>query len=368
MRLRAERPMAVSVRDLGLVVEFAAWEEMRTEISAKFRPDGLAAELAALHLRPERTWVDPQERFALILAVRCMTRAVRTRARAACRDRCASAGPSARMGSCSRRRRRAAVGRRVVPPVPRAAVAGAGRARPPRHGPAAAARHPGLRFARLLGTGRGGHRDGRRSEPGPRSSRSGRTRPRSPPSRTAGSRRGRPGAGAGGEVYGVSLALLSGHGRWVRTRRARRPAPGRDCPSTRKLVLTAPASRSGRSPSSPAPPSARRAGTGSAAPARPCHASSPVPAGCTPPSASVRRPWGCRPRSASGPTRPRSPPSSRSPEHRAVVRRTREEGLVRRGAVRPVHPAGLDGHLGRPRPALAPLTQRHRSKLSGVDV
>jgi L-histidine N-alpha-methyltransferase len=69
MRLRAERPMAVSVRDLGLVVEFAAWEEMRTEISAKFRPDGLAAELAAAHLLPERAWVDPEERFALILAV-----------------------------------------------------------------------------------------------------------------------------------------------------------------------------------------------------------------------------------------------------------------------------------------------------------
>ena len=32
---------------------------------------------------------------------------------------------------------------------------GAGRPRPPRHGPAAAARDAGLRFARLLGTGRG---------------------------------------------------------------------------------------------------------------------------------------------------------------------------------------------------------------------
>lgn len=69
MRLRAERPMAVTVRDLGLVVEFAAGEEMRTEISAKFHLDGLAAELAAAHLRPERTWVDPQERFALALAI-----------------------------------------------------------------------------------------------------------------------------------------------------------------------------------------------------------------------------------------------------------------------------------------------------------
>ena len=69
MRLRALRPMAATVRDLGLVVEFAAGEDLRTEISAKFRLDGLAGELAAAHLLPERAWVDPQERFALILAV-----------------------------------------------------------------------------------------------------------------------------------------------------------------------------------------------------------------------------------------------------------------------------------------------------------
>ena len=69
MRLRALRPMAVSVRDLGLVVEFAAGEELHTEMSAKFRTTGLAAELTAAGLAPRRTWVDPLERFALILAV-----------------------------------------------------------------------------------------------------------------------------------------------------------------------------------------------------------------------------------------------------------------------------------------------------------
>jgi len=69
MRLRALRPMAVTVRDLGLVVEFAAGEDLRTEISAKFRLDGLAAELTAAGLPPERTWVDPLERFALTVAV-----------------------------------------------------------------------------------------------------------------------------------------------------------------------------------------------------------------------------------------------------------------------------------------------------------
>ena len=63
MRLRAQRPMTVTVRDLDLTVEFAAGEEMRTEISAKFRPGGLAAELAAAGFAPQRTWVDPLERF-----------------------------------------------------------------------------------------------------------------------------------------------------------------------------------------------------------------------------------------------------------------------------------------------------------------
>jgi L-histidine N-alpha-methyltransferase len=68
MRLRARRAMAVTVRDLGLVVEFAAGEELRTEVSAKFRPAGLDAELRAAGFAPVRTWVDPHERFALTLA------------------------------------------------------------------------------------------------------------------------------------------------------------------------------------------------------------------------------------------------------------------------------------------------------------
>ena len=68
MRLRAERAMAVTVRDLGLVVEFEAGEELRTEVSAKFRPAGLAAELEAAGFTPVRTWTDSQERFALTLA------------------------------------------------------------------------------------------------------------------------------------------------------------------------------------------------------------------------------------------------------------------------------------------------------------
>ena len=56
------------MRDLGLVVEFAAGEELRTEISAKFHPAGIAAELGGAGFVPVRTWTDPLERFALTLA------------------------------------------------------------------------------------------------------------------------------------------------------------------------------------------------------------------------------------------------------------------------------------------------------------
>jgi L-histidine Nalpha-methyltransferase len=68
MRLRAGRAMAVTVRDLGLVVEFAAGEELRTEVSGKFRLPGLAAELDAAGFAPVRTWTDPLDRFALTLS------------------------------------------------------------------------------------------------------------------------------------------------------------------------------------------------------------------------------------------------------------------------------------------------------------
>ena len=64
-----QRPMAVTVRDLGLVVEFAAREGGRTYDLGQFRLDGLAAELAAAHLLLERTWSTRRERFALIVAV-----------------------------------------------------------------------------------------------------------------------------------------------------------------------------------------------------------------------------------------------------------------------------------------------------------
>ncbi|MFE3292791.1 L-histidine N(alpha)-methyltransferase [Rhodococcus sp. NPDC059234] len=70
MRVEAVEPMAVHVPALGLDVTFAAGEQMRTEISAKFRVEGICKELAAAGFGSDRVWTDPLERFALILADR----------------------------------------------------------------------------------------------------------------------------------------------------------------------------------------------------------------------------------------------------------------------------------------------------------
>jgi L-histidine N-alpha-methyltransferase len=68
MRLRAAGEQRVVIRDLDLTVNFAAGEEVRTEISAKFRPDGLRAELAAAGLETVRFWTDQNGDFGLTLA------------------------------------------------------------------------------------------------------------------------------------------------------------------------------------------------------------------------------------------------------------------------------------------------------------
>ncbi len=68
MRLRAVREQRVTIPDLDLTVNFAAGEELRTEISAKFRTDGLRAELAAAGLEIVRLWTDRSRDFGLTLA------------------------------------------------------------------------------------------------------------------------------------------------------------------------------------------------------------------------------------------------------------------------------------------------------------
>jgi L-histidine N-alpha-methyltransferase len=69
MRLRARTPFTVKVRALDLEVPFEAGEELRTEISAKFRKSGVRDELAAAGLNLTQWWTDRAGRFALSLAV-----------------------------------------------------------------------------------------------------------------------------------------------------------------------------------------------------------------------------------------------------------------------------------------------------------
>ena len=53
----------MTIAGLDLTVRFAAGEEMRTEISAKFRPDGLTGELTVAGLRLLELWTDPGGRL-----------------------------------------------------------------------------------------------------------------------------------------------------------------------------------------------------------------------------------------------------------------------------------------------------------------
>jgi L-histidine Nalpha-methyltransferase len=69
MRLRSTADQHARVRDLDLDVRFAAGEEMRTEVSAKFRRAGVEAELAAAGLAMRAWWTDAGERFGLSLSV-----------------------------------------------------------------------------------------------------------------------------------------------------------------------------------------------------------------------------------------------------------------------------------------------------------
>ncbi|MEU3522382.1 L-histidine N(alpha)-methyltransferase [Streptomyces sp. NPDC038707] len=69
MRLRSRTAQTVKVPALNLAVDFAAGEELRTEVSAKFRKEGVTAELAAAGLELTHWWTDVPGRFALSLSV-----------------------------------------------------------------------------------------------------------------------------------------------------------------------------------------------------------------------------------------------------------------------------------------------------------
>lgn len=70
MRLRAIDAHDVAVRGLELVIPFAAGEEMRTEVSAKFTREQVTDELAHAGMHLARWWTDPEADFALVLARR----------------------------------------------------------------------------------------------------------------------------------------------------------------------------------------------------------------------------------------------------------------------------------------------------------
>lgn len=68
MRLQARRALTVKIPGLDLVVPFEAGEGLRTEVSAKFRKEGISGELATAGLRLSQWWTDSADRFALSLA------------------------------------------------------------------------------------------------------------------------------------------------------------------------------------------------------------------------------------------------------------------------------------------------------------
>jgi L-histidine N-alpha-methyltransferase len=70
MWLRAATAQRVHVKALDLTVDFAGGEEMLTEVSCKFRPEGVASELADAGLRCTHWWTDDSGDFGLSLATK----------------------------------------------------------------------------------------------------------------------------------------------------------------------------------------------------------------------------------------------------------------------------------------------------------
>ena len=68
MLLRSTRDQVVHIGALDLDVAFAAGEDLRTEVSTKFRTAQVVAELGAAGLRVAETWTDPGGDFAVTLA------------------------------------------------------------------------------------------------------------------------------------------------------------------------------------------------------------------------------------------------------------------------------------------------------------
>ncbi|HEX5493852.1 MAG TPA: L-histidine N(alpha)-methyltransferase [Mycobacteriales bacterium] len=69
MRLRSTVDQEVRVEELDLTVTFVAGEQMRTEVSAKFRRERVETELAQAGFTPREWWTDPATRFAVSLSL-----------------------------------------------------------------------------------------------------------------------------------------------------------------------------------------------------------------------------------------------------------------------------------------------------------
>ena len=69
MRLESVRDQTVRIGALDLEVDLEAGEQIRTEISSKFRREGVERELAAAGLRLTHWWTDEDGDFALSLSV-----------------------------------------------------------------------------------------------------------------------------------------------------------------------------------------------------------------------------------------------------------------------------------------------------------
>ena len=67
MRLEALRDVHVHIADLDLDVDFAAGEQLRTEISAKFTRERLLAEFERAGFAQAGWWTDRGERFSVSL-------------------------------------------------------------------------------------------------------------------------------------------------------------------------------------------------------------------------------------------------------------------------------------------------------------
>jgi L-histidine N-alpha-methyltransferase len=70
MWLRSERAQRVRIAALNMTVDFDAGEELLTEVSCKFRADGVADELAHAGLRLTQWWTDSAGDFGLSLSVK----------------------------------------------------------------------------------------------------------------------------------------------------------------------------------------------------------------------------------------------------------------------------------------------------------